>query len=933
MAMREARAKLSAARRTDRRHAGTPAASLALALIFTAAAATVPAVAQAADPGSGAPAAPSSRPAPKAHEAHGPELLEFVKAVYPEEALHAGRTGVVLLRIDIDAFGSVTDVKVETPAGHGFDEAAVAAARRFRFKPASVDGVPAASRILYPYRFELLPPAPLAPPAPAPGSAVAPGAAPAAPASAPASGPTPPAPESAPAAAPSAPGEVSFVGEVLVRGLRDPITDAEVSVPSLGVAAVTGAGGKFALRLPPGRHTVVVAAPGFVRVEEAEDFPAGKEVDVTYYLAAVSTGFRTTVRDKRAVREIAVRDVSSEEISRIPGTNGDAFKVVQILPGVARAPADFGLIVVRGSDPEDTRYFFMGSPILGLYHFGGLRAIINSDMMERLDFLPGGFGVRYGRAMGGVLDVEPRLANADRFHGYLDTNVFDTGVFLEGPIPVTPNLGFMAGYRRSYIDAVLPVAFDLFNLDDGARFTVAPRYWDYQTIVSWVPTKHDDVRLMVFGSVDKVSLLISDADLPDTGIRGDINNVTWFHRAIARWKTRLAPRLTNEMMVSAGTGAFSFAAGIDFYFFVKIQDVAVRDELTATLSDSFSLALGLDAQLAGYSVGFRSPIPFEEDRVPEPLSTSPIFEFADRDVYFDYALYAEGRWTPFKPLLVVPGVRMDYYWFDRDATVDPRVAVRFRAHDRLTLKGSAGRYSQPPTGANVVEPFGSPAARHEYAWQYVVGFEVKITDLIDLDVQGYWKDMRHLLVSPTPAELSTPAPDINLGRGTVYGLEVLLRHRFGHDFFGWVSYTLSRATRIDRPGEDPYPFDFDQTHILALVAHYRLPWGFEVGARWRYVTGSPSTPLLGGIYDADADGFLFVPGRLNSTRVPPFHQLDVRVDKTFTFKTWSLAVYLDVQNVYNRKNPEGEIYDFDFENAAYVHGLPFIPSLGLKGAF
>jgi outer membrane receptor protein involved in Fe transport len=630
-----------------------------------------------------------------------------------------------------------------------------------------------------------------------------------------------------------------------------------------------------------------------------------------------------------------VRDVSTEEIKKIPGTLGDAFRVIQILPGVARMTADFGLIIVRGSDPEDTRYFFMGSPIISLYHFGGLRAIVNADMLERLDFLPGGFGVRYGRAMGGIIDAEPRRANSDRFHGYLDTNVFDTGVFLEGPIPITDHLGFMAGYRRSYIDLVLPPVLDIINRGEEARFTVAPRYWDYQTIVSWNPTPRDDFRLMVFGSVDKLSLLINTADLPDAGAVGaEIDNVTWLHRAILRYKARLSPALTNEVVLSGGPGSFSISAGLDFYFKIYILDLALREELVAKITPTLDLVLGLDGYLASFRVGFRSPVNFEEDQVPEPISTSPIFEYFQRDVYYDGAAYFEARWRPFERLLVVPGVRLDYFWFDNDATLDPRLSARWAVHDRFVLKGSVGRFSQPPTGFDVVEPFGSPAASHEFAWQYVVGFEVKFTDAIDLDVQGYWKDMHHLLVSPTPEQVGLAvAPPINTGTGSVYGLEVLLRHRFAHNFFGWVSYTLSRATRVDRPGEEPYFFDFDQTHILALVAHYTFPLGFELGVRWRYVTGNPSTPLLGGIYDADADFWLFVPGRLNSARTPPFHQLDVRIDKTFTFKTWTLAIYLDVQNAYNRKNPEGEIYNFDYTDRAYVHGLPIIPSLGVKGAF
>jgi hypothetical protein len=38
---------------------------------------------------------------------------------------------------------------------------------------------------------------------------------------------------------------------------------------------------------------------------------------------------------------------------------------------------------------------------------------------------------------------------------------------------------------------------------------------------------------------------------------------------------------------------------------------------------------------------------------------------------------------------------------------------------------------------------------------------------------------------------------------------------------------------------------------------------------------------------------------LNTQRISAFHQLDVRVDKKYFFKNWSLDIYVDVQNAYN----------------------------------
>jgi hypothetical protein len=111
-----------------------------------------------------------------------------------------------------------------------------------------------------------------------------------------------------------------------------------------------------------------------------------------------------------------------------------------------------------------------------------------------------------------------------------------------------------------------------------------------------------------------------------------------------------------------------------------------------------------------------------------------------------------------------------------------------------------------------------------------------------------------------------------------------------------------------------------------------LPYGFEVGARFRYVTGRPTTPLdyQGDFQRLDANRYTNNFGMFRSARVTDFHQLDVRVDKYFVFEKWTLNLYLDVQNVYNRMNTEATIYDYRGRLAFDVPGIPILPILGVR---
>src|SRR5262249_20712719 len=127
-------------------------------------------------------------------------------------------------------------------------------------------------------------------------------------------------------------------------------------------------------------------------------------------------------------------------------------------------------------------------------------------------------------------------------------------------------------------------------------------------------------------------------------------------------------------------------------------------------------------------------------------------------------------------------------------------------------------------------------------------------------------------------------------------------------------------------------FDFDQTHVLSLVASYSIDeWVF--GTRVRYATGFPRTPVVGAFFDARDDVYQPIFGAQNSIRIPAFFQADLRVERSFDLDFGVLRFYLDVQNVTYRKNPEEIIYDFTFKNRNYITGLPFLASLGARLEF
>jgi len=193
-------------------------------------------------------------------------------------------------------------------------------------------------------------------------------------------------------------------------------------------------------------------------------------------------------------------------------------------------------------------------------------------------------------------------------------------------------------------------------------------------------------------------------------------------------------------------------------------------------------------------------------------------------------------------------------------------------------------------------------------------------------------------VSPTDATRVENGAEVPLnydngGRGRVIGLEVVVRRELAAGFFGWIAYTLSRSERLDSGQTTWRLFDYDQTHILAVVASYDLPRHWRIASRFRYVSGNPETPVIGSVFNSVTDEYDPTFGKVNSARQPPFVQLDVRLDKQWVFDRWLLDAYLDLQNATNHTNPEGIAYNYDYTQSKVSQGLPILPFLGIRAEF
>ncbi|WP_437281423.1 TonB-dependent receptor [Sorangium sp. So ce375] len=872
----------------------------------------------------GAIVTPPAATAAPAGKATPPRALNYTPPEYPPEAEKEGREASVTLQLDIDRDGRVKHAVVVESAGHGFDESAVAAAQKLEFEPARrADGTPAPARILYRYSFTLK----AASPPPAAGE-------------------------------PAKPAE-SLRGAVLASGGDVPLAGATISVAPVADAGAgaakraappartTDEGGAFAfVDLPPGRYQVTIAAPGFEPLSVEETLAAGEQLEVKYRLLPQGDGLEVVVRGTRPPREVTKRTIEQREINRIPGTNGDALRSLQNLPGVARPPSIAGLLIVRGSGPQDTQTFVDGTQVPLIYHFGGLSSVVPTEMLDRIDFYPGNFSAKYGRVQGGIVDVALRSPKEDgELHGLAQMDLIDARVLLDGPVPFLKNTRFMVAGRRSYIGESFGPVLEA----AGAGVTQAPVYYDYQVLLETEPTPSSRVRLTFFGSDDALELLLSDPAPNEPALSGNVGLHTAFQRIQLRYDHELTDKDRLDGVFALARDDADFGIG-PIYFQLDLKTLSGRLEYSRRLSKGTTLNAGLDVFAGLYAVNLRAPAPNRPGEPPnQPFSTRNLQEVSRDGEFFYPAVYAELELAPTPRAKIVPGLRFDYQDLNQQATVSPRVNGRFDVvpgFPRTTVKGGVGVFHQPPQFQEVIPPLGNPGLKSTRALHYAAGVEQELTRHIEASAEGFYKQLDELVVGvnrPGSVQLDYQ----NVGSGRVVGGEFLLKYKPDDRFFGWAAYTLSRSTRVPEPGEPERLVPFDQTHILTVLGSYRLGDGWEFGARFRLVSGNLVTPNVCNVNEQSCDAYrtnalFYAPTGTytpipfsgpNSERLPAFHQLDLRLDKTWKFKRWRLSGYLDVQNVYNNANSEAIQYNYNFTARQYVTGLPILPSFGMRGEF
>lgn len=814
-------------------------------------------------------AAPDTAAAPAPATLEPPKALTETTVSYPKDAPAHEQPVTVRVRIRVGPDGKVRQVTLEAPGTEAFDRAVVKAAQGFVFSPATYGGKPVMVDIRYAHTF-------LPPPRPAPRDPVARG----------------------PAL------DAVLEGRLREKGTRMPVVRATVVVAVAGgrYQTLSDKRGRFRLPVPSGAARVTVHGAGYLAFLQRERLRPDEALKVAYLVERDSYDpYEIVVHSERRRTEVSRTTLRGRELTQVPGTFGDPFRVVQTLPGVSSIMSLLPFPVVRGASPGSTGFLIDGVRVPLLFHLLAGPSVIHPDFVDEISFYPGGFPVDYGGYTAGILDGRTRRARKGETMADVDINLLQAGGMIRHPVPGLDATATVAG-RIGYPGVLMSLATDEASLS----------YWDYQLRLDGGGHK-SGYTVFAFGASDEVSARPEDADPNDADVALEPVLRLSFHRLDLRYQHR------NRKLA----GEYRLVFGMDDT--VLGPDTRIRT-LSAEPRARWELQVreGLEVR-AGVQTSIRDT---SQDTPQDTATPGPDTDAFTEDLsrFYGGALWAEALWRPFDDLLVRPGVRVDVM-HDGHTTapgVDPRLTWRYRlgtpglaaeatatARDdqALWIKGGVGLFHQPPRFFLPIPGLDTMPLRYGLlaAIQTTLGVELPLGREFGLDAQLFYNHMDPVIFdlqfnanaadlqqqAPTtlPGELAPEDTDpknqaqaaldelFKAQRGRAYGLEVLVRRTARNGVFGWLSYTLSLS---ERERDNAWvPFDFDRTHLLNLVAGIPLPRNWDVGARLQYQSGKPATTTSG----------------YNNARTDGYMRIDVRVDKRAVWRNWLLDFYVDLGNV------------------------------------
>jgi len=622
--------------------------------------------------------------------------------------------------------------------------------------------------------------------------------------------------------------------------------------------------------------------------------------------------------------------IEKERIAAIPATLDDIYRVLQVMPGVAFSDDYSAHFHVRGGKQNENLILLDGIEIYDPYHLkniGGAVGVMNMDIVGNMAIMTGGFEAKYGDRLSSVVSIENRKGNTERLSGIIGAGGTGFSLLLEGPLPHGSGI---ISFRKSF----LKEAAEILNPTD---YTFSPSYYDIQSKVSIAAAKNNQVTYNFLYSRDESYL---ERWRGESDIYADYGNS---YQGIV-WRSTLSPKILSEFIASHGENFWDNRIGNTEQEKLNLTENTFSWNGEVSLHDSHETGCGVSYKQIRYTYEIETPKLSQDQQALEDLVQSYFGTQSISPKSYKLAGYVQDKFRLLQTLYLNIGLRYDYFDYNDDRQVSPRLGVAWRANNSTILRAAWGKYFQAPIYAELTNKKGAddnPGAQKSI--HYVFGIEKFVTANFSIRAEAYHKTLEQMIGHYFVFNDDSSLPELRYGNpnsGSCRGIEFFINGRIAKGLSVWATYAWSRsvieAYFVDRDKlqlvKETIPRFTDQPHNLSLFFQYALRKSWDLSLKWRFLSGIPYTPLLPRFVDGEPQ---WESGDNYSARYPAYHRLDVRIGKKFTRKRAQWAVFLEVKNLYNRRNVL--LYDFRIENGKHVrkayHTLPLLPTIEFKCTF
>ncbi len=649
--------------------------------------------------------------------------------------------------------------------------------------------------------------------------------------------------------------------------------------------------------------------------------------------------------------EISMERLSIKTINEIPSFGGEAdvLKAIEFLPGIQLGSEASTGIIVRGGSPEQNLLLLDGIPVYNSNHAFGLFSVFNSDAIKNVTLLKGGFPARYGGRLSSVIDVRMKEGNLNEYHGNVQIGAIASKFSFEGPI-VKDQSSFIISGRRTYVDIFLPKSTKIEG-DIPSFF-----FYDLNVKINTKISDKDKLYLSAYMGHDKFHLT-DNSSFEEAGMNNseDVRLKWGNNNILLRWNHLFSKKLFSNLSILKSEYKLSIdVSELDqinnqyrfesTYYESGINDYSAKLDFDYYPTASHSIKFGAELINHLFNPGrltnvFQNYTLSGGQRTYTPNGNLNEFSINDKIVANEFRIYVEDDFKLGEKHRINAGIHYSGFFVGSKTylSIEPRFSYRYSLSDNVSLKAAYSRMNQYIhllTQSSMGLPTDlwlpvTPDVNPQSSEQVTAGAFFNINETYNLEIETYYKFMNHIYAYKDGVDYLSSnniwEKNITMGKGLSYGLEFMLRKKTGN-LKGWIAYTYSKTERefdIINEGK-PYPYKYDRTHQLNIVANLRLTDKASLNSTWTYATGIAYS-LANEKYASIFNIYRWNSGesehpqidnltQRNNARMNSYHRMDLsyshKKERKKTTRTWQIGFY----NVYARFNPYLIYWDNDWDN-------------------